>query len=249
MIGAISRILGITTKRSVTWALAIFALTAGSAAAQTISVYPGCDVPKPSERGRTFYVDPVHGSPANDGSKERPWQTLAEVVNPANHLIATRSDVTGPDPGRARETQPINPQGPIKPGDTIVLMSGDHGVVEVPQYINSDFISVVAGLGETPIVRAMHVVASSHWLFRGVKFQSAQAAISRTSRLSAWLATIGSGRATISYSAATCSRPRTIRRRGARGTGSTKPLATASPAEAGASPFSRTISIICATAF
>jgi len=169
MIGAREGVFGAATKRSLAWALAFVALTACSAIAQTIPVYPGCDVPRPSERGRTFYIDPVHGSPTNDGSKERPWRTLAEVVDPANHLIATRSYIAGPrDP---RPIQPINPSGSIRPGDTLVLMSGDHGAVEMRSDLNDDFIWVVAGPDQTPVIDSMKIYASSHWVFRGVKFQ------------------------------------------------------------------------------
>ena len=51
-------------------------------------------------------------------------------------------------------------------------MSGDHGSVEIKQYVNQDFIEVVAGEGQTPIVRSLRVLNSSHWLLRGIKFQS-----------------------------------------------------------------------------
>ena len=50
-------------------------------------------------------------------------------------------------------------------------MSGDHGAVNASRYVNSDFISVIAGPGQTPLVRSLRLLASSHWLFRGVKFQ------------------------------------------------------------------------------
>ena len=66
---------------------------------------------------------------------------------------------------------PINPKGPIRSGDRIVLMSGDHGSVDFRQYVNDEFISVVAGKDQTPIVRSMQITASARWLFRGIKFQ------------------------------------------------------------------------------
>lgn len=171
MIDAFERILCAAMKSSGGWTIAFAALTVGSAVAQTTPVYPGCDVPKPSERGRTFYIDPVHGSSANDGSKERPWRTLAEVVDPANHLIATRAYATGRSDG-PRAIQPVNPDGAIRPDDTLTLMSGDHGAVSLRQAVNDDFIFVVAGAGQTPIVRSMAFAGSSHWIFRDIKFQS-----------------------------------------------------------------------------
>ncbi len=39
-------------------------------------------------QARDFFVDPVRGSAAGDGSIESPWRTLEEVF--ANQLIETR---------------------------------------------------------------------------------------------------------------------------------------------------------------
>ena len=132
-------------------------------------VASGCDQPPSGGNGKTFFVDPTRGSKDNDGSEQLPWRTLAEVLDPGNHLIATSAytrtrDGLGPP-------APVNPTGPVKPGDTIVLMSGDHGDVVAKQYVNSDFISVVAGKGQTPLVHSLLLMSSSHWLFRGIKFQ------------------------------------------------------------------------------
>lgn len=135
-----------------------------------LEVAAGCDAPKRAfEHGRKFFADPVRGSRENDGSAQRPWRTLAEVLDPANHLLATRA--YGRTAAGLGPAAPINPAGPIKPGDTIILMSGDHGDVDAKQYVNSDFISVIAGNGQTPVVRSLRLTASSHWLFRGIKFQ------------------------------------------------------------------------------
>ena len=140
-----------------------------SFACRAFDLAPGCDAPDASERGSKFFVDPARGAKENDGSERRPWRTLAEVLDPANHLVATRS--YGRTSSGLGPPAPINPGAPIKPGDTIVLMSGDHGAVEIKQYVNGSFISVVAGEGQTPLIRSLHLVASSHWFFRGLKFQ------------------------------------------------------------------------------
>jgi hypothetical protein len=130
----------------------------------------GCDLPKTIPDARTFYIDPAKGSPDGDGSQSRPWRTLEEVLDPARRLVATDLLTHQPDGSFLRRANG-NP-GPIKPGDTLVLASGDHGEVRFKQYINSDFISVVAGPGQTPIVRFLSAVTFSHWLFRGIKFQN-----------------------------------------------------------------------------
>jgi hypothetical protein len=140
----------------------------GPATAQEVS--KGCDAPLSSPHGKTFYIDPQRGSMANDGSGARPWRTLTEVMSPQNHMVATRKHRDN----SSDAMEPINPEGPIKPGDTLVLMSGDHGTVDIRQYANDAFISVVAGKQQTPVIGAMRVAGSSHWLFRGLKFQGAR---------------------------------------------------------------------------
>lgn len=146
---------------------AFSAFTPGGAAAATVS--PGCDAPPSSYVGRKFYIDPVRGSMENDGSAERPWSTLAEVLNPTRRLIATRAYPKYP-PG-AETLQPINPQAPVKPGDTLVLLSGDHGDVNLQQMMNSGFIAVVGPANNTAVIRTLKITASSHWHFKNLKFE------------------------------------------------------------------------------
>lgn len=145
-----------------------FLMAVPSAVAAALTVPVGCDAPA-ALAGRKFYVDPVRGSAANDGSSDHPWRTLSEVLDTNRHLVATRSytrisNSLGP-------VASINPVGPIKPGDTIVLMSGDHGVVEASGYVNDRFITVESGKGQIPIVRSLRLISSSHWIFQGIKFQ------------------------------------------------------------------------------
>ena len=148
----------------------VLALVAIPAQAASVEVAHGCDVPRASNGGRMFFVDPARGAKENDGSEARPWRTLGEVLDPANHLVATRSYGRRTSEG-AFPTEPVNPAGRVRPGDTLVLMSGDHGAVDVMRYVDQDFISVVAGSRQTPLIRSLRVVSSSHWLFRGIKFQ------------------------------------------------------------------------------
>ncbi len=140
-----------------------------AAVASELIVPAGCDAPPHSSGGKTFYIDPIHGSMHNDGSAERPWRTFAEVASQSSHLISNHAHST--DPKSLQALSPINPDGPIKPGDTWVLMSGDHGAVDLRLYDNKDFIQVVAGKNETPVIPSMRIVSSSHWLFRGLKFR------------------------------------------------------------------------------
>jgi hypothetical protein len=149
-----------------------------AAAAQTAGsspVYPGCASPAPVAGGSSHYVDPMHGSMSGDGSREHPWRTLQEVV--ADGLISTtppraRKGFTGLFQGK--------PAGVIRPGDTVWLLSGDQGEVklqgyfgkELEGYKNSEFITVAAAPGQTPVLRKLEILGGSRWAFRGLTFQS-----------------------------------------------------------------------------
>ena len=60
-----------------------FGLVAISASGRALEVAAGCDEPRASAHGRTFFVDPSHGDKSNDGSEQKPWRTLAEALDPA----------------------------------------------------------------------------------------------------------------------------------------------------------------------
>ena len=149
-------------------AIAPFAALNAAKAAE-LTVAQGCDLPKGPAGGHEFYIDPIHGSMSNDGSKQRPWRTLAEVLAPSSRLISSFAYVNYAKGGR--DMAPVNPQGPVKAGDTLVLMTGDHGDVDLRQYENKDFIYVVAGKDQTPVISKLLVLAASHWVFKGLKFQ------------------------------------------------------------------------------
>ena len=134
-------------------------------------VYPGCAVPTLGAGHHTFFIDPVKGSPKGDGSAARPWRTLAEVLDPASKLLSTQGHKVAGDKLIA-----INPTGPIKAGDVLMLMSGNHGSVKVLNAYNTDFVSVMAAPGQVPVVSALSVVGSAKWMFQGIKFQGADPA-------------------------------------------------------------------------
>jgi hypothetical protein len=140
-----------------------------SGRAYAIDVATGCDAPKSENYPHTYYVDPLKGAKENDGSRDHPWRTLEEVLDPAAHLVATHAYAR--DKSGNFTLTPVNTSGPVKPGDAIYLMSGDHGSPDLEQLVNDDFISVLAAPGQTPVVDSLSVRSSSHWLFRGIKFQ------------------------------------------------------------------------------
>jgi Right handed beta helix region len=132
------------------------------------SVYPGCAAPPAIGSGNVHYVDPVHGSSSGDGTAAHPWHTLAEVV-------AAGLFYNAPLRGQAH----INPSAPIQAGDTVYLMSGNHGSVLIQGqyaslvgYNNSSFITIAAAPGQTPVLSQLNLKGGSKWVFSGLTIQS-----------------------------------------------------------------------------
>lgn len=97
--------------------------------------------------GRNFYVDPIKGSSDGDGSQSHPWHTLSEVM--ARPALTT-----------AQFTE----------GDTINLLSGDHGDVVITSR-NLGFVSVRAAPGEQPRLRSLKIGGASKWIFDQITVQ------------------------------------------------------------------------------
>jgi hypothetical protein len=101
-----------------------------------------------------FYVDPDHGSPTRDGSAGNPWGSLQKVIDSGcirsrawNKLPYT------PD----RKLVPVHEQGPVRPGDTIWLRTGDHGDVVIRKHYNEKYITIAAAKGHTPRLRSLRL--------------------------------------------------------------------------------------------
>ncbi len=106
--------------------------------------------------GATFYCDPAQGRPEGDGSAARPWRTFQEVL--AARLIQLR------DPAG----RPANPNAPVKPGDTVLLRSGWHGVIVIPRGYNDQFITIAAEKGHAPQVGWIEIGEGRKWLVKGL---------------------------------------------------------------------------------
>jgi hypothetical protein len=173
--------------------IALMSLASASAA----QVYPGCALPRPAPTGAAHFVDPIHGSMHGDGSRAHPWRTLQEVV--AAGLFATA-------PARVRLTAGVLShglgEGPIRPGDTVYLLSGDHGVVrlqgyfghDLEGYANPEFITIAAAPGQTPVIHKLEVLGGSKWVFRGLTIQglntSGTHALAGTPNKDVWLVSL-----------------------------------------------------------
>jgi hypothetical protein len=149
----------------------VLALAGCVVPAAASSVYPFCDAS--ASTGHIWYVDPLRGSLKGDGSKAKPWRTLGDVIS--NNLIASapsRWDNT------LRRNVITSPNAPIKPGDTIYLMTGNHGTVTIQGYYGttlvgynqSQFITIMAGPGQIPVIQQLNIIGGSHFIFRGISF-------------------------------------------------------------------------------
>jgi hypothetical protein len=162
------------------------ALGGGARAAE---VYPGCAQPS-ATAGKVWWVDPVNGKSLADGgngSKTAPWNSLTAIIGgqwgtngfsvpgytrpllssiPYLHIVNGRRGLTADQTGAP----------PVQPGDTIMLMNGDYGDIVVGMYNtqvpNSDFVTVKAAPGQTPVFLTLYIRSTNKWVFNGIKVQS-----------------------------------------------------------------------------
>jgi hypothetical protein len=119
-----------------------------------------------------FYIDPVTGSDAGDGSAGNPWRTLQAVI--AADLIETRDWASLPyAPGATLVT--VNAGAPVKAGDTLRLRSGYHGAIVIQGAYNASPITIAAELGHVPLLRSVLVQAAQNWVLRGLSISPSHA--------------------------------------------------------------------------
>jgi hypothetical protein len=129
----------------------------------------------------TFYCDPVRGSAKGDGSAEHPWRSIEEVVQ--NRLIQLH------DP----QGNSANPKAPVKPGDTLLLRSGWHGILRITGGYNDKAITIAAAPGATPELGWIEIREGRNWILRGLTV-SPSLAPSPLSRIPRHLVMLGEGR-------------------------------------------------------
>jgi hypothetical protein len=161
--------LAMKSMHALTMALYLsFASIGTSEDASTLKI--GCAVPPPPVN--TFYCDPVNGTLKGDGSKEKPWGKLSEVI--------VAKLVNGQD----------STSGVVHAGDRILLRSGDHGELRLTpysgskQYANTDFITIEADSGATPRIATIIVANASKWIFRGLLIEQVSPPPKRTMAVS-----------------------------------------------------------------
>jgi hypothetical protein len=107
-------------------------------------------------RGATFYCDPTQGSAQGEGSIERPWRTIEEVLS-ARLIQLCDQDGT-----------PANPAAPVRPGDTVLLRSGWHGTIRIARGYNERPLTIAADKGHTPQVGWIEIGEGRKWSVRGL---------------------------------------------------------------------------------
>jgi Right handed beta helix region len=65
---------------------------------------------------------------------------------------------------------------PVQPGDALMLMSGNYGDVSIGNFnqptTNSDFVTVEAAPGQTPVFTTLLLDRTNKWVFNAIKVQS-----------------------------------------------------------------------------
>ncbi|RZJ87343.1 MAG: hypothetical protein EOO20_16285, partial [Chryseobacterium sp.] len=89
------------------------------------------------------YCNPLNGKMSNKGTLDSPWSSLDSVFLTSRKLM---------------------------PGDSIVLMSGNHGNPVVSGNLNGDQpITVLPGKGQFPRVNSLQVANGRYWKILGLK--------------------------------------------------------------------------------
>jgi hypothetical protein len=162
------------------------------AAAATLQAAAGC-APPVAGTGNVWYIDSVNGTALGDGSQAHPWNSLAAINETLPYAQAAweppgcNGDLgpncsKGPllsttpywhyDPALNAYATWTNPNAPIKSGDTILLMSGYYGDIDMSGAANTAFITVKPVPGATPVLSSLNFNGSAMWIIQGLTFRS-----------------------------------------------------------------------------
>ncbi|MCF8239190.1 MAG: hypothetical protein K9I85_13600 [Saprospiraceae bacterium] len=118
----------------------------------------------------TFYLDLVNGSLNNPGTLATPWPSLEEVI--LANLVETQEYAPLPYDPASSKLILKNVGAPVQAGDTLILLSGLHGAVEIDRHINAGYITIMAGADHTPILKSLHLRYSAYWRIEGLQISS-----------------------------------------------------------------------------
>ena len=114
----------------------------------------------------TYYLSPNNGATTNDGSVQQPWPDLQTVLDAG--MVSTNEYVGLPYDSLTSTLTPKNIDGIIQPGDTLMLLSGYYGHVEIDRHYNSDYIVVIAAAGAVPEFASIHIRSCQYWRLQGL---------------------------------------------------------------------------------
>jgi hypothetical protein len=152
-------------------------------------VYSGCSVPSATPR-HVWYIDPVNGkTPAagGNGSQASPWNSLNGVLSGNWAANVTVPGYSRPLLSSVPYNHAFNGQccaaaadqlgsPPVQPGDALMLMSGNYGDIVIGAFnlptTNSDFVTVEAAPGQTPVFTTLGIERTNKWVFNAIKVQS-----------------------------------------------------------------------------
>lgn len=118
--------------------------------------------------GAVYHINPAVGSMQNDGSYDKPWSTVEDVIN--GQMIMTHHYTLPYD--ETSTLRVVNPNGLVKGGDTLMLYDGLHGVFRITGGHNLSPITVIAAEGHNPILHTIHLRSGSNWTFDGLTISS-----------------------------------------------------------------------------
>ena len=109
-----------------------------------------------SARAATFYCDPARGAATGDGSVDHPWRIIEEVIR------SGKIDLRGPQ-GNVANTNAV-----VKAGDSILLRSGWHGVLQINAGYNEKPITIAAAPDNAPAVGFVGIGEGCNWTVSGL---------------------------------------------------------------------------------
>lgn len=115
--------------------------------------------------GHYFYIDPLEGDDANDGSYDFPWKSFQHLLD-EQKIVSQQWESLPPDENTALIEKNIG--ATVRAGDVIVLRNGFYGALTIVRYYNKAPIYVVAEQGHTPRFTEVEIRSSSNWVVRGV---------------------------------------------------------------------------------
>jgi hypothetical protein len=157
---------------------ALSAVALWATAARAAEVYPGCAVPA-AKFDHVWYVDPVNGktqADGGDGSRAAPWNSLSAIVSSTIQPGYARPLLSSipyghrePLPGTTQRGYADQTGAVVHPGDEILLMTGQYGDILIGAYAvrttNSDFVTIAAAPGQTPVLATLKLSATNMWRF------------------------------------------------------------------------------------